>query len=203
MQLQMEEISTKSAICRDAVRAFAEKGYESTSMDEVAAHLGVAKGTIYYHFKGKRQLFAAMLSDGLDRLLGEMERAVACVTDPLEQLSRVIDVLFEFQRKHADFVRLLVREALTGGSKRPAEAAERWRPFTELIESIVADGKAAGRIRDIETVAVTRYILGTLATITFDWPRDETSAGILRGIKGMMLSGIACNGGTADVCDCR
>lgn len=205
MHLQMKETSRKSAICRGAVRAFAHKGYESTSMDEVAAHLGVAKGTIYYHFGGKRELFAAMISDGLERLLGDIERSVECVADPVEQLGRVIDVLFEFQRKHADFVRLFVKETLTRGRERPAEIVERWNPFTELIASIVARGKAAGRIRDIDSDAITRYryILGALTTVALDWPDGEPPAGTLLGIKGMMLSGIACDGGPTGVCDCR
>jgi len=64
-------MDTRSLICRKAVRVFAEKGYDATSVQEIAEATGVAKGTIYYHFKGKRELFVASIKEGLRELIDE------------------------------------------------------------------------------------------------------------------------------------
>jgi len=191
--LEMKTTSKKGEICRGAAHVFAQKGFESTSVDEIAAHLGVAKGTIYYHFGGKRELLAATISDGLERLLADVERSIEKVDDPVDQLSRVLDVLLEYGRRHIDFMRLFFREVLASGREWLAETTQYQDRFAELIGSIITRGKAEGRIRDIDTHTAIRYVLGALATVVLD-PGDGSSphADAAPMIKRMMMNGISC-----------
>ena len=189
--LGMNRTGRKREICRRAAQVFAQKGFESTSVDEIAAHLGVAKGTIYYHFGGKRELFAAMISDGLERLLADVERSIDKVDDPAEQLSRVLDVLLEYGRRHIDFMRLFFREVLASGREWLTEITEYRDRFAALVGSIIARGKAEGCIRDVDTDTVIQYVLGVLATVVLDW-RDVglPPAKAAPSIKQMMMCGI-------------
>lgn len=67
-------ISKKEAILEAASRLFAEKGYNETSMSELAHITGVAQGTIFYHFKNKEALFLAILDDFKHRISEEFDR---------------------------------------------------------------------------------------------------------------------------------
>lgn len=194
----MKTTSKRSEMCRGAARVFALKGFESTSVDEIAAHLGVAKGTIYYHFGGKRELFAAMISDGLERLLSDIEQSIEANDDPLEQLSRVLDVLLEFGRRHMDFVRLLFRETLASGRGCLTEVTKYRDRLAELVGSIIARGKVTGCIHDIDTDTMTRYMLGALAMVVLGG-RDggPPPAKATPSIKRMMMRGISCGGAIA------
>ena len=48
---------TKRKIFETSMKLFAEKGYENTSIEEITATVGVAKGTLYYHFASKEEIF--------------------------------------------------------------------------------------------------------------------------------------------------
>lgn len=60
--------ATKKAILASALELGALRGISGTTMDEVAEHAGVAKGSLYYNFASKDALFAELLTDGLERL---------------------------------------------------------------------------------------------------------------------------------------
>ncbi|MEA4884159.1 MAG: TetR/AcrR family transcriptional regulator [Clostridia bacterium] len=187
-------MSKKSLIRREAARIFARKGYDATSVDEIAVEVGVAKGTIYYHFDSKRALFASVISDGLDGLLGEAEESIASTSDPVEQLGRVIDAIVDYERRFEDVVYLLFKEALIPGCEWIEEIRSRWVRFVELISGIVAKGRAAGRIRDIDGEAIAHYIVGTLAAAAIGRAaRGEgtrTDRG-LAGLRSIVMVGVA------------
>ena len=48
---------TKRKIFETSMKLFAEKGYDATSIEEITATVGVAKGTLYYHFSSKEEIF--------------------------------------------------------------------------------------------------------------------------------------------------
>src|ERR1700738_2785022 len=63
-QRQMRE----TAILEAAHRLLAEKGYQGMTMDDVAQRVGIAKGSLYQHFKSKEELLAAVLISFMDRI---------------------------------------------------------------------------------------------------------------------------------------
>ena len=48
---------TKRKIFETSMKLFAEKGYDATSIEDITANVGVAKGTLYYHFTSKEEIF--------------------------------------------------------------------------------------------------------------------------------------------------
>jgi AcrR family transcriptional regulator len=61
--LEALALSKRETILNTATRLFSEKGYHNTALAEVAKLTGVAEGTIFYHFKTKEELFAAILEN--------------------------------------------------------------------------------------------------------------------------------------------
>jgi len=184
-------MDTRSLIYRKAVRVFAEKGYDATSVQEIAEATGVAKGTIYYHFKGKRELFVASIKEGLRELIDEAKAAVGRIGDPVEQIGYIFDAFIERQMKSSDFVYLLFKEALAPGREWLEEISEYWHQLATLIARVVSEGQDAGVIQDVEPDTITRYILGSMATaampsgVGLSW-----NPGMARELKFIMLRGI-------------
>ncbi len=85
---------TRRAQILDAAMAcFAEHGYHESSIDEIAAHTGLSKGAIYYHFAGKRDILIALFEVWSAQLLQRWE-ALSRESDPLEALSRDAEAAF-------------------------------------------------------------------------------------------------------------
>jgi TetR/AcrR family transcriptional regulator len=110
---------SRAAILDAAERLFAEKGFEATSLNEVGALAGVSRGTPGYFFGSKADLYQAVL----DRCFGEVreavrsgrERALASSQRPEVILAGAVSEYFDFLAARPHFVRLIEREALSGG----------------------------------------------------------------------------------------
>ena len=59
---------TKRKIFETSMKLFAEKGYDATSIEEITATVGVAKGTLYYHFSSKEEIFNFLIEEGVKLL---------------------------------------------------------------------------------------------------------------------------------------
>jgi len=64
---------TRQAIVSAAMKLFAERGYEQTSMDELAREAGVGKGTIYGYFATKSEIFLAFLEEEVEHAFAELD----------------------------------------------------------------------------------------------------------------------------------
>jgi AcrR family transcriptional regulator len=79
---------TIGAILAAARKLFGSNGFETTSIDDIAAKAGVAKGAVYHHFKSKEEIFTRVL-DGVQQELAEAQvpQAVRKLRDPLDQIA--------------------------------------------------------------------------------------------------------------------
>ena len=64
---------TKRKIFNTAIKLFAEKGYDNSSVEDITAIAGVAKGSLYYHFSKKEDIFDMLLSEGMKLLRNSVE----------------------------------------------------------------------------------------------------------------------------------
>ncbi len=72
----MEKASVKSKINAAAIELFSEYGYHGASVDDIAKKAGVAKGSVYYHYRNKEELFLSVIQSGIDYICFKMENAL-------------------------------------------------------------------------------------------------------------------------------
>jgi AcrR family transcriptional regulator len=95
---------------------FGQKGYEATSIEEIAAHAEVSKPVVYEHFGGKDGLYAAVVEREMRTVLDRFTSALAAPGHPRELLERAALALLEYIEEHTDGFRVLTRDApVTGG----------------------------------------------------------------------------------------
>jgi TetR/AcrR family transcriptional regulator len=112
---------SRAAILDAAEKLFAQKGFDTTSLNEVGAAAGVSRGTPGYFFGSKADLYQAVL----DRCFAEVreavrsgrERALASGQSPEAILAGAVSDYFDFLAARPNFIRLIEREALNGGSQ--------------------------------------------------------------------------------------
>ena len=96
---------------------FAEKGYEATSIEEIAARADVSKPVVYEHFGGKEGLYAVVVDREMQRLLDRFTSALSAPGHPRELLERAALVLLEYIEEDTDGFRVLTRDApVTSGA---------------------------------------------------------------------------------------
>src|SRR3954447_20897575 len=96
---------------------FAEKGFDGTSIEEIAAHADVSKPVVYEHFGGKEGLYAVVVDREMQLLLDRFTSALSAPGHPRELLERAALVLLEYIEDHTDGFRVLTRDApVTSGA---------------------------------------------------------------------------------------
>jgi AcrR family transcriptional regulator len=90
---------------------FAQKGYEATSIEELAARADVSKPVVYEHFGGKEGLYAVVVDREMQLLLDRFTSALSAPGRPREMLERAALVLLEYIEDDTDGFRVLTRDA--------------------------------------------------------------------------------------------
>lgn len=121
-------ISKKDLIAQHALRAFAQYGYSDTTMDVIAELANVAKGTLYYHFKTKEDLFYYVNKKGISLLIDRITEAMQDQTHTIrERLLAVLDEHIRFFYEEQELC-LLLLNFTTGSQHRD-----------EIIRSLLSD----------------------------------------------------------------
>jgi AcrR family transcriptional regulator len=107
----------KSAARRDAILTagldeFAARGFAATRLDDVAKRAGVAKGTIYLHFRDKEDLFQEIVRAELGPLVGALQAGLAADLPVRTSAERIIDLFVReiYGTRRKDVVRLIITE---------------------------------------------------------------------------------------------
>ena len=151
------------AILVVAAELLAEQGYRDTSMDAIAARLGLSKGTLYHHFPSKDDLMAALYEQRLATLLEALREAHTGTPDQRAAIHRALGLLM---RSHGEIVRILgdvTSSPIAALRKRPAISTV-LKHITDEVSAVIEEGKAAGLIsRSLDTPVAVRalYALAT------------------------------------------
>jgi AcrR family transcriptional regulator len=159
-----------------AVRLFTERGYEATTMADVAAALGIHKTSIYHHIASKEQLLGDALKRALDALHGMLAEPDAVNGRALERLRYVVRRTVEIMVQRLPEVTVLLR--VRGNTEIERWALSRRREFDAAVQRIVSDAIAEGDLRaDVDTALATRLVFG-MSNSVIEWyrPRGPLSA---------------------------
>jgi AcrR family transcriptional regulator len=173
-----------------AVGVFNERGYDGTSMEDLARAAGITKSSFYHHVDGKE----ALLSAACDRALGAL---FALCDEPASRTGRAVD-RFEYvllrtaQTLLAElpYVTLLLR--VRGNTPIELAALERRRDFDRFAAELLARAAADGDLRaNLDPGLATRLSFGMVNSIT-EWyrPHDTSSDGVAEATVSLIMRGL-------------
>ena len=160
---------------REVGRAlFAEKGFEATSIEEIAARAGVSKPVVYEHFGGKEGLYAVVVDREMSDLLDRLTRALAS-GDPHELVEQAALALLTYIEEETDGFRILARDSpvASGGS---AGFSSLLNDIASQVEHILAREFST---RGIDTALAPMYaqmLVGMVALTGMWWLEERKPA---------------------------
>lgn len=130
---------TKRKIFETSMKLFAEKGYEATSIEEITSVVGVAKGTLYYHFTSKEEIFNFLIEEGMKLLQNSIQIKTSDKQNSIEKLKAVILIQIKVLVKYQNFLTIVLSQ-IWGNEQRNIECKNRVLEYIEIIEEIVKEG---------------------------------------------------------------
>ena len=163
---------------------FNERGYDATSMDELATRLGVTKSAIYHHVPSKVELLRLALDRALDALFAVTEEPGATTGPAIDRLEHVVRGSVRVLAAELPFVTLLLR--VRGNSEVEQAALQRRREFDRVVTDLVRAAEAEGDVRpDVDPAVTSRLLFGTVNSLT-EWYRPGHRDG-----QGLTPDGLA------------
>lgn len=150
---------TKRRIFNTAVKLFSEKGYDNTSVEEITAFAGVAKGSLYYHFAKKEDIFDLLLEEGLKLLNNNIEIKTRKCTTAVEKLKAIILIQIKVTVKYEDFLNVIFSQ-IWGNEPKNQKCKKAVLKYVTQIEKIIKEGIDAGEFYDGDVEAMASGIFG-------------------------------------------
>ncbi len=152
-------------IIDSAVSLFARKGFNDSSMLEIARGAGVAEGTVYEYFKNKENLLVSIPGEKLGKLYDTIDGK-----SPEQRIRRVIADIFDFYATEKDYSTILVLMLRTKKQFHNSESNKTIEKLFEIIGGIIEQGQTENLFRKELNLCLCRdLIFGTLDHIMIPW----------------------------------
>lgn len=165
----MSEVSTRDLILREALTCFAAQGFEGTSLNDIAAGVGIRRPSLLYYFPSKEAIYRQVIQDALLDWAARTDAARHQQTrNAWDRLDTVLAASFDFFVENPEILVILRREALTSQSHLGFDLGAALRPYYERATAFFQREMDAGVFRhhDAEHLVLTGY--GALLTYFSD-----------------------------------
>ncbi|MDQ3739149.1 MAG: TetR/AcrR family transcriptional regulator [Actinomycetota bacterium] len=151
--------STRQQILDASVRLFAANGYDGTSLNDIAAEVGIRRPSLLHHFSSKQTLYGEVFEQLVSDWFARLADAVISTDTGWAKAEVVLNAGFDFFADNADYVCLVRRAALDGSTHLAIDIASVLRPMFEKSVQYFEREMAAGTFRrhDPHQLLITGY----------------------------------------------
>jgi len=142
----------RAQIIQAALACFTRKGYNNTTMDDIAAESGLSKGSLYWYFKGKDDLFAAALMSAFINVGQEAVAALEQCTTASDKLRAMAQAATGFSKVAEGFFSLFLE--FWASSPHREEAGQLWigllTQYKDVVVEIIEEGMRDGEFKPVD-----------------------------------------------------
>jgi AcrR family transcriptional regulator len=162
-----------------AVELLGERGYAGATIDDIVERAGIAKGTVYYHFRSKSELVSALLDDGLRRLAASFRSEIEGAQGGAAALRALVHAELAYIERYQAFAKLVMSEMWHADRDWRDSLGTLREEYVGVFAGVLSRGIAEGAFRadlDVQTTAST--VFGMIATAALDWLAFDREAAL-------------------------
>ena len=167
---EREKLARKEAIMDKAKKIFFEKGFQTTTMDQIAKAAELSKGTLYLYFPTKEELYVSILLEGIELLHDNFKKAIRGVKGWDAKLRKIGEAYYHFYRDHKNYFQILFifhhGEIATKISDSIYQTClDRGALCLGVLYNIIEKGISAGEIQGKNAMEIAVVLWGALTGI--------------------------------------
>ena len=164
-----ESASRERDIVATAARLFKEKGYRATTLEDIAAAVGMLKGSLYYYIRSKEELLYLVVRDPIREVYSELEAIVAADLPFTEKIAQAIANHMTVFHVHYPHIAVYLHDYRHLMDKLEQNVIETPKQYQRLWDTLLRQGIAAGEIRDDVDVTMAGYALLGMCNWAYRW----------------------------------
>jgi TetR/AcrR family transcriptional regulator, cholesterol catabolism regulator len=176
-----------------AAEVFHRKGYDHTSMSDVAAAAGLTKAGLYHHVASKESLLYTLLDSGLDFTESYVMKPLEAISDPLERLKTMIELHLRLVLEERNLeVTGLLHECKSLSAADQERINRRKKQYVKMSTNLISDVVKKYNIPDLDPKLAAFALLGML-NWTYQWYKVSGSSSreeITKNFQNIFLRGI-------------
>ncbi|HME92483.1 MAG TPA: TetR/AcrR family transcriptional regulator [Myxococcaceae bacterium] len=183
----------RKKILETAAKVICEKGYEGTSIQDIAEAAGLTKAGLYHHIRSKEDLLLEIMNYGMDVFEEQVLNQVMAIADPLERLKRCMEknILLVTHGWSKEVIIILHEHATLHGHAR-AQINARKKRYVRFLETSFAEAIRSQQIREVHPKVAAFAFLGTVLWI-YKWFRPDgpvSEAELVREMDNVFFGGL-------------
>jgi AcrR family transcriptional regulator len=183
----------KKNVFEVAAEVFHRKGYDNTSMSDVAEAAGLTKAGLYHHVSSKESLLYTVLDSGLDLTESYVMKPLEAIADPIERLKTMIELHLRLVLEERNLeVTGLLHECKTLAPADRTRINRRKKEYVKMSTKVIADAIRKYNITDVNPKLAAFALLGML-NWTYQWYKPSGSHSreeIVTQFQNIFLNGI-------------
>jgi AcrR family transcriptional regulator len=159
-------------VYRTAAEMILERGYDATSVADIAAALGITKAGLYHYIHGKTQLLYDIMQYGLDELDREVAQPAKQIKDAEERLRFLIGMHARIVTRGHGAVTILVDEARALTPAQNRKITRRKRDYLDFLRTTLRELKGERKLREVDVTVAAFSLLGMVNWLS-RWYRPD------------------------------
>jgi TetR/AcrR family fatty acid metabolism transcriptional regulator len=184
----------RQLIIDGAIQVFSRKGFQDSTIYEIAQKANVAEGTIYQYFRNKEDLFFSIPIDKTKQFYGELELHLQGIDGAINKIRKFVWYYLYHLKENPDYARALLLEMRVNRNFAQGKAFKSFRPLTRKLLRIIEEGQEEGVLRrDVNMYLIRHLILGMLEHVVTRWLLRGENYDLLpqhREVSDLILQGI-------------
>ncbi len=183
---------TRQRILDAALSVFARKGYYEARMDDIVAEAGSSKGSVYFHFPGKEQLFLALVDEFAERLESRLRDAIATEQGGMRRVEAALNAGLAVFGEYRKLAKIFLVQAVGLGQTFEAKRMQILDRFAQLIQRHLDEAIADGDIPPLDSEIAAYAWVGAINELVMRWIQtgQPTPDRIAPTLRAMLLRSI-------------
>lgn len=185
--------AARAQILRAAADLFRERGYQASTVEHIAARLGMSKASLYTHFRAKEEMLAAISRETIEAFTRDLNLVLASRLGAEDKLRTVVRQHVQFVIANRSFLTVFFGEEANLPPRFMRSLAAQKDRYDKGVERIVEEGIRSGVFREMSPRLVVFALLGMVNWVhkwynpRGRWGAEEISAAFLTLIEGGLL----------------
>jgi len=164
-----ENIDTRNKILEAAVIVFAQKGYHETRVDDIVLESRTSKGSVYFYFPSKQDIFLGLIDTFSDLLENRLKEAILNERHGIQQMDSALKVSLSLFSQYRTLAKIVLVQAVGLGAAFEERRRQINDRFTDIIKARLDRAIMEGSIPPTQTDLAARVWVGALNEVVVNW----------------------------------